>query len=109
LRHEDLRKVLVSLAKNLDERAQHVADAARSQNTIPPYNRRFVVRLEELVKLRERLFQGRTGVISGHKEGMLAEIAGTLWLPAGPFWVSIFHIFAFRQSRQNHSSSFAMC
>jgi tetratricopeptide (TPR) repeat protein len=75
LRREDLRKVLVTLAKNIDDRAQHVADAAKSLSTIPPYNRRFVGRLEELVKLRERLFQGRTGVISGHKEGALAGLA----------------------------------
>jgi len=75
LRREDLRKVLATLAKDLEDRAQHVADAAKSQSTIPPYNRRFVGRLEELIKLRERLFQGRTGVISGHKEGSLAEIA----------------------------------
>jgi len=75
LRREDLRKVLVTLAKDLDDRSQHVADAAKSQSTIPPYNRRFVGRLQELVKLRERLFQGRTGVISGHNEGALAGLA----------------------------------
>ena len=67
LRREDLRKVLATLAKDLDDRAQHVADAANSRSTIPPYNRRFVGRLEELTLLRERLHQGRTGVISGHK------------------------------------------
>ena len=75
LRREDLRKVLTTLAEDIEDRAQHVADAAKSQSTIPPYNRRFVGRLAELVKLRERLFQGRTGVISGHKEGALAGLA----------------------------------
>ncbi|HQZ67005.1 MAG TPA: toll/interleukin-1 receptor domain-containing protein, partial [Planctomycetaceae bacterium] len=67
LRREDLRKVLAMLAKDLDDRAQHVADAAKSRSTIPPYNRRFVGRLDELTLLRDRLHQGRTGVISGHK------------------------------------------
>jgi len=75
LRREDLRKILATLATDLEDRARHVADAAKSQSTIPPYNRRFVGRLEELVKLRERLFQGRTGVISGHKEGALPGLA----------------------------------
>lgn len=67
LRYEDLRKVLASLAKNLSDRAEHVRAAADSRSTIPPYNRRFVGRLEELTLLRERLHQGRTGVISGHQ------------------------------------------
>jgi tetratricopeptide (TPR) repeat protein len=67
LRREDLRKVLVSLAKDLSDRSEHVRAAADSRSTIPPYNRRFVGRLEELTLLRERLHQGRTGVISGHK------------------------------------------
>ena len=67
LRRAHLKKVLTELAKDLDDRAQHVADAAKSRSTIPPYNRRFVGRLKELTLLRERLHQGRTGVISGHK------------------------------------------
>jgi hypothetical protein len=74
LRRQDLRKILATLAKDLEDRAQHVIDAAKSQSTIPPYNRRFVGRYDELIKLRERLFQGRTGIISGHKEGALAEL-----------------------------------
>jgi len=72
LRHQDLLKVLAGLAKNLSTRSDHVEAAARSRNTIPPYNRRFVGRLEELELLRNRLHQGRTGVISGHK-GNLPE------------------------------------
>ncbi len=67
LRREDLRKVLAELAKNLATRSEHVDAAARSRSTIPLYNRRFVGRLDELLLLRERLHQGRTGVISGHK------------------------------------------
>jgi tetratricopeptide (TPR) repeat protein len=67
LRRADLRKVLSTLARDLDERARHVADAANSRSTIPPYNRRFVGRLDELTLLRERLHQGRTGVIAGHR------------------------------------------
>jgi len=63
LRHEDLRKVLTELAKNLSSRSDHVEAAARSESTIPRYNGRFVGRLEELELLRNRLHQGRTGVI----------------------------------------------
>jgi tetratricopeptide (TPR) repeat protein len=77
LRREDLRKVLATLAKDLKDRAQHVGDAAKSRSTIPPYNRRFVGRLDELALLRERLHQGRTGVISGHK-GDLPEDKSTI-------------------------------
>ena len=72
LRKENLRKVLAELAKDLSKRADQVQAAANSRSTIPPYNRRFVGRLEELRLLRNRLEQGRTGVISGHK-GELSE------------------------------------
>jgi len=73
LRQDDLLNVLAELAKNLFVRSEYVDAAARSRSTIPPYNRRFVGRLDELTTLRERLHQGRTGVISGHKRGVERE------------------------------------
>lgn len=76
LRREDVRKVLAGLAQDLEDRVQQVNAAAASLCTIPPYNRRFVGRGEDLLNLRERLFQGRTGVISGHEEGSLPGVAG---------------------------------
>jgi len=75
LRREDLRRTFAELAKDLDERALRVESAAKSKSTIPPYNRRFVGRYEELLSLRERLFMGRAGVISGHRD-VSAGVAG---------------------------------
>jgi tetratricopeptide (TPR) repeat protein len=65
LQREDLRRTLAGLSRDLEDRASLVASAAMSRSTIPPYNRRFVGRHDELLTLRERLFLGRTGVISG--------------------------------------------
>jgi len=65
LRREDLRRVLSDLARDLDERAQQVHRAAESQTTVPPYNKKFSGRLEELLSLRERLKDDRAGVVRG--------------------------------------------
>lgn len=65
LRRADLHTVLERLARDLDQRAQDVRLAAESETTIPPYNRRFSGRLEELVTVREQLKDDRAGVISG--------------------------------------------
>jgi len=64
LREADLRKVLDSLARDLDSRSEHVQAAARSRSTIPPYNRRFVGRLDELTRLRKMLHSDHAGVIA---------------------------------------------
>jgi hypothetical protein len=65
LRREDLRQVLNGLAHDLDQRAERVRQAAESPNTVPPYNKRFSGRLDELLALRERLKDDQAGVICG--------------------------------------------
>lgn len=65
LRRADLREVLARLARDLDDRAQDVRRAAESANTVPPYNKKFSGRLDELLDLRNRLKDDRAGVISG--------------------------------------------
>ena len=65
LRQNDLRQVLNTLAKDLDERAALVRAAEESANTVPSYNRKFSGRLEELLDLRDKLKDDRAGVITG--------------------------------------------
>jgi tetratricopeptide (TPR) repeat protein len=65
LRRADLQTVLERLARDLDQRADYVRRAAESESTVPPYNKNFSGRLEELLNLRERLKDDRAGVISG--------------------------------------------
>jgi len=65
LREADLRRVLAGLARELDERAEQVRLAAKSETTVPPYNKRFCGRLDELLELRERLQDDQAGVICG--------------------------------------------
>ena len=65
LRRTGLKSVLQRLARDVDERVEYCRLAAGSANTIPPYNRRFAGRLEELHRLRERLIDDRAGVIAG--------------------------------------------
>lgn len=65
LRPEDLRRVLVGLAKDLDDQAERVPAAAESESAVPPYNKRFTGRLDELMLLPERLNDDRSGVICG--------------------------------------------
>ena len=65
MRQDDLRRVLKDLAINLDKQAEQIRRAATSETTVPPYNRNFTGRLDELLNLRERLKNNRAGVISG--------------------------------------------
>ncbi len=66
LRRDDLRQVLSKLAQDLDHHAELLAKAEASDSTIPPYNRHFSGRLDELLQLREWLDKDdRTGVIHG--------------------------------------------
>ena len=65
LRREDLRRVLSELARELDQRSERVRQAAESQTTVPPYNKRFSGRLDELLQLREKLKDDQAGVICG--------------------------------------------
>lgn len=66
LRRDDLRQVLSKLAQDLDHHAELLARADASITTIPPYNRNFSGRLDELLQLREWLDKDdRTGVIHG--------------------------------------------
>lgn len=65
LRQADLRGVLQKLAQDLDTRAEHARRAAESETTVPPYNRKFTGRLDELLKLRRMLTDDRTGVVCG--------------------------------------------
>ena len=61
----ELQTVLADLARDLDERADKVRRAAASETNVPPYNRRFSGRLDELFELRTRLKDDHAGVISG--------------------------------------------
>ena len=45
--------------------SEHVRRAAESENTVPPYNEKFTGRQDELIELRRRLKDDRTGVICG--------------------------------------------
>ena len=65
LREADLRRVLAGLARELDERSEQVRLAAESETTVPPYNKRFCGRLDELLELREKLQDDQAGVICG--------------------------------------------
>ncbi len=66
LRRDDLRQVLSKLAQDLDHHAELLAKADASVTTIPPYNRNFSGRHDELLQLREWLTKDdRTGVIHG--------------------------------------------
>ncbi len=65
LLRDDLRRVLERLARDLDERTKRVRLAADSLSTVPPYNKQFSGRLNELLDLRQRLKDDRAGVICG--------------------------------------------
>jgi tetratricopeptide (TPR) repeat protein len=65
LQRDDLKLKLQNLAKDIDERAHRVRNAAKSENTVPPYNSKFTGRYDELIELRRRLKDDRTGVICG--------------------------------------------
>jgi hypothetical protein len=61
----ELQTVLANLARDLDQRIDKVRRAAASETNVPPYNRRFSGRLDELFELRTRLQDDHAGVISG--------------------------------------------
>ena len=65
LRREDLHRVLSTLAQDLDHHAQLVTAAASSETTVPPYNKKFSGRLDELLELRKRLKDDQAGVVCG--------------------------------------------
>ena len=65
LRRHEIREVLAGLANDLETRAVRIRRASASANTVPPYNRNFTGRLDELLKLRERLTNVQTGVVCG--------------------------------------------
>jgi tetratricopeptide (TPR) repeat protein len=60
-----LHAALERLAQDLDQRVQDVKRSAESETTVPPYNKKFSGRLDELLVLRDRLKDDRAGVISG--------------------------------------------
>lgn len=53
------------LAADLYRRREDVRRAAESETTVPPFNKNFTGRVEELLDLRTRLWDDRAGVISG--------------------------------------------
>lgn len=65
LQRADLRAVLKNLAQDLEHRIQDVKQAAASQTTVPPYNKKFSGRLDELKKLRDLLKDDPAGVVCG--------------------------------------------
>lgn len=65
LRRADLHAVLERLAKDIDQRVAYVKRAADSITTVPPYNKKFTGRLDELLALRARLKDDLAGGISG--------------------------------------------
>lgn len=65
LQKEDLRKILKRLAEDVDQKVEFIKNAAKSANTVPPYNKCFSGRLDELHSLRKRMNDDRAGVITG--------------------------------------------
>jgi tetratricopeptide (TPR) repeat protein len=59
------RLALTQLAGDLDERANLVRAAESSVSTVPPYNKRFSGRLDQLAELRDWLNDNRAGVVCG--------------------------------------------
>ncbi len=65
LRRDDLHRVLSTLAQDLNHHAQLVSTAATSETTVPPYNKMFSGRIDELLELRKRLKDDQAGVVCG--------------------------------------------
>lgn len=63
-RQDQLRADLKNLAQEIERRAAQVRIAGESPSNVPPYNRFFTGRLEELVDLRKTMTDRRTGVIT---------------------------------------------
>ena len=81
LRREGLRRVLAGLAVDLDQRAERVRAAADSESTVPPYNKRFSGRLDELLSLRRLGTRGQ-GVDRFHAQHVLRELAAPTGQPS---------------------------
>lgn len=64
-RRDDQSRVLAGLATDIDARALRVRQPAESANTVPPYNKKFSGRIDELLDLRSRLTADRAGVVCG--------------------------------------------
>ncbi len=65
LREESLKTALDGLAKQISRQTERIAAGAKSESTVPAYNKNFTGRLEELRRLREWLTDDRTQVIYG--------------------------------------------
>lgn len=93
---EAISAELPRLAENLSNRVEMVDKAAASESDLPPYNKQFTGRLDELYQLRDQLNDDRTGVIcSVHGLGGIGktELALTYahafasFYPGGRFYV----------------------
>lgn len=63
-----LADTLAALARGLDEKNELIRNARETRSTIPPYNKRFVGRLDELQQLRQ--------LLGGDKAGIIASVHG---------------------------------
>lgn len=68
MRRGALAETLANLAQGFYAKQQMVRAARQTRSTVPPYNKRFVGRLEELQKLRQFL--------GGDKAGIIASVQG---------------------------------
>jgi hypothetical protein len=65
LQKNDILKTLRQLAQDLDQGVERIRKASDSETTLPPYNRCFSGRLEELLALRKRLLKAPAGGMVG--------------------------------------------
>jgi tetratricopeptide (TPR) repeat protein len=65
LQRDALHRVLEELAHDLGHNVELLRLGAESPNSVPPYNRNFSGRLEELLLLREKLKSDHAGVVCG--------------------------------------------
>ena len=65
LQREDIRRRLRALSQDIDHRIQLVNRKIASPTTVPPYNRNFVGRIEDLRRLRHTLEENPVGAIVG--------------------------------------------
>ncbi len=64
LRSQEFRQRLERLNQDVSARLDRVDRSRKSPTTVPPHNRNFVGRFEELRRLRESLALGRVGAVS---------------------------------------------
>jgi tetratricopeptide (TPR) repeat protein len=64
LRREEVRRRLEALDQRLSEQFEKAERIANSPTTVPPHNRNFVGRIDELRRVREALALGRVGAIA---------------------------------------------